>query len=76
MYLIDSLFQSGKVDFEVGQPKFLSAQGDQLGAVGSRIVAPMPGILEKVLVKPGDKVKKGENLAVLIGKKNINLDYT
>ncbi|EDX15163.1 methylcrotonoyl-CoA carboxylase subunit alpha, mitochondrial [Drosophila simulans] len=65
-----SLFlESGKVDFEVGQPKFLSAQGDQLGAVGSRIVAPMPGILEKVLVKPGDQVKKGENLAVLIAMK-------
>ncbi|XP_032578614.1 methylcrotonoyl-CoA carboxylase subunit alpha, mitochondrial [Drosophila sechellia] len=65
-----SLFlENGKVDFEVGQPKFLSAQGDQMGAVGSRIVAPMPGILEKVLVKPGDQVKKGENLAVLIAMK-------
>lgn len=27
----------------------------------------MPGVLEKVLVKPGDKVKKGDSLAVLIG---------
>ncbi|EDW99265.1 methylcrotonoyl-CoA carboxylase subunit alpha, mitochondrial [Drosophila yakuba] len=61
--------ETGKVDFEVAQPKFLSAQADQLGAAGSRVVAPMPGILEKVLVKPGDQVKKGENLAVLIAMK-------
>ncbi|XP_039492488.1 methylcrotonoyl-CoA carboxylase subunit alpha, mitochondrial [Drosophila santomea] len=61
--------ETGKVDFELAQPKFLSAQADQLGAAGSRVVAPMPGILEKVLVKPGDQVKKGENLAVLIAMK-------
>ncbi|EDV52913.1 methylcrotonoyl-CoA carboxylase subunit alpha, mitochondrial [Drosophila erecta] len=61
--------ESGKVDFELAQPKFLSAQADQLGAGGSRVVAPMPGILEKVLVKPGDQVKKGEHLAVLIAMK-------
>lgn len=52
------------------QPKFLSVQADQLGSGGSRVVAPMPGVLEKVLVKPGDVVKKGDSLAVLIGKHN------
>lgn len=56
------------MDFELVQPKFLSAQVDQLGGSGSRVVAPMPGVLEKVLVKPGDQVKKGDSLAVLIGK--------
>lgn len=65
-----SLFlESGKVDFELVQPKFLSAQVDQLGGGGSRVVAPMPGVLEKVLVKPGDQVKKGDSLAVLIAMK-------
>lgn len=49
------------------QPKFLSVQADQFGSGGSRVVAPMPGVLEKVLVKPGDNVKKGDSLAVLIG---------
>ncbi|KAH8232657.1 hypothetical protein KR032_011338, partial [Drosophila birchii] len=61
--------ESGKLDFELVQPKFLSAQVDQLGAGGSRVVAPMPGVLEKVLVKPGDQVKKGDSLAVLIAMK-------
>ncbi|KAH8306160.1 hypothetical protein KR018_002799, partial [Drosophila ironensis] len=65
-----SLFlESGKLDFELVQPKFLSAQVDQLGGGGSRVVAPMPGVLEKVLVKPGDLVKKGDSLAVLIAMK-------
>jgi len=64
---LSSLLQSGKLDFELVQPKFLSAQFDQSGQGGSRVVAPMPGVLEKVLVKPGDQVKKGDSLAVLIG---------
>jgi len=60
---MDSFLQSGKLDFELVQPKFLSAQFDQSGQGGSRVVAPMPGVLEKVLVKPGDQVKKGDSLA-------------
>lgn len=55
------------------QPKFLSVQADQLGSGGSRVVAPMPGVLEKVLVKPGDNVKKGDSLAVLIGMHNYSI---
>ena len=62
--------QSGKLNFELVQPKFLSAHLDGLAAgAGSKVVAPMPGVLEKLLVKPGDKVKKGDNLAVLIAMK-------
>ncbi|XP_030369477.1 methylcrotonoyl-CoA carboxylase subunit alpha, mitochondrial [Scaptodrosophila lebanonensis] len=65
-----SLFlEQGKLDFELAQPKFLSAQNDSLGGGGSKVIAPMPGVLEKVLVKPGDKVKKGDSLAVLIAMK-------
>lgn len=55
------------------QPKFLSVQADQLGSGGSRVVAPMPGVLEKVLVKPGDNVKKGDSLAVLIGMHSYSI---
>ncbi|EDV90557.1 methylcrotonoyl-CoA carboxylase subunit alpha, mitochondrial [Drosophila grimshawi] len=61
--------ENGKLDLELVQPKFLSAQSDQLGSGGSRVIAPMPGVLEKLLVKPGDKVKKGDSLAVLIAMK-------
>ncbi|XP_017073330.2 methylcrotonoyl-CoA carboxylase subunit alpha, mitochondrial [Drosophila eugracilis] len=61
--------ESGKQEFELVQPKFLNAQAEHLGGGGSRIVAPMPGVLEKVLVKAGDQVKKGDSLAVLIAMK-------
>ncbi|XP_039947656.1 methylcrotonoyl-CoA carboxylase subunit alpha, mitochondrial [Bactrocera tryoni] len=61
---------NGKLSFELVQPKFLSALSEQHSGVGgNKIVAPMPGVLEKVLVKPGDKVKKGDSLAVLIAMK-------
>lgn len=60
--------KNGKLDFELVQPKFLNAQAEQLGSGGSRVVAPMPGVLEKILVQPGDVVKKGDSLAVLIGE--------
>lgn len=60
---------NGKITFEMVQPKFLNTAVDQLGNAGSKVIAPMPGVLEKVLVKPGDRVKKGDNLAVLIAMK-------
>lgn len=34
-------------------------------AGGGRVIAPMHGLLLEVLVKPGDQVVKGQNLAVL-----------
>ena len=34
-------------------------------AGGGRVTAPMHGLLLEVLVKPGDQVVKGQNLAVL-----------
>uniref|UniRef100_A0A1A9ZPP9 Methylcrotonoyl-CoA carboxylase subunit alpha, mitochondrial n=1 Tax=Glossina pallidipes TaxID=7398 RepID=A0A1A9ZPP9_GLOPL len=62
--------ESGKMQFELVQPKFLSTTIDQMGGgSGSKVIAPMPGVLEKVLVRPGDHVKKGDNLAVLIAMK-------
>ncbi|XP_075145922.1 methylcrotonoyl-CoA carboxylase 1 [Haematobia irritans] len=60
---------NGKLAFELVQPKFLDTAVDQSGSSGSKVIAPMPGVLEKVLVKPGDSVKKGDNLAVLIAMK-------
>jgi 3-methylcrotonyl-CoA carboxylase alpha subunit len=37
------------------------------GSDKSRVVSPMPGVLDKMLVKPGDAVKAGDSLAVIIG---------
>ena len=46
----DQIILDGAVDEAVG---------------GGRVVAPMHGLLLEVLVKPGDQVTKGQNLAVL-----------
>lgn len=58
----------GKTQLDFVQPKFLTADHDS-GASGSRIISPMPGVLEKLFVKPGDTVKKGDSLAVIIAMK-------
>ena len=45
---------------------------------GKVVVAPMPGIIFKILVKPGDVVSKGQNVLVLEAMKmenNITSDY-
>ncbi len=41
----------------------LAASGDDAG--GSRIVAPMPGVVVSINVAPGDEIEKGQTLAVL-----------
>lgn len=37
--------------------------------VSNKAVAPMPGVLDKIFVKVGDAVKKGDSLFVLIAMK-------
>ncbi|XP_027014339.1 methylcrotonoyl-CoA carboxylase subunit alpha, mitochondrial [Tachysurus fulvidraco] len=57
----------GSVEVKVPVPKFLagvSSSGAQGGAV-----APMTGTIEKVLVKVGDAVQKGDPLVVMIAMK-------
>jgi 3-methylcrotonyl-CoA carboxylase alpha subunit len=41
------------------------AAADAVGVASDRVVAPMPGKIIQLLVKPGDTVKKGQPLAVL-----------
>ena len=49
----------------VVQPYDPFADADAAGAATDRIVTPMPGKVIQVLVKAGDKVKRGQVLAVL-----------
>ena len=49
----------------VVQPYDPFADADAAGAATDRIVTPMPGKVIQVLVKAGDKVKRGQALAVL-----------
>ncbi|XP_044266333.1 methylcrotonoyl-CoA carboxylase subunit alpha, mitochondrial [Tribolium madens] len=62
---------SGKVEFNLEKPSFVTIQEDESSSGGSlnRAVAPMPGVIDKVLVNSGDQVKKGDSLFVLIAMK-------
>jgi len=49
----------------VVQPYDPFAAADAAGAATDRVVTPMPGKVIQLLVKAGDKVKRGQALAVL-----------
>lgn len=44
-------------------------EGELSLGLTNKAVAPMPGILDKILVKAGDQVNKGDSLFVLIAMK-------
>ena len=43
------------------------------GAGADQVIAPMPGLLTRLLVKEGDKVQKGQNIAVIEAMKMENM---
>lgn len=61
--------ENGKTELQLVEPKFLSAQEAEAGGGGSRVISPMPGVLDKLMVQPGDVVKSGDALAVIIAMK-------
>lgn len=63
------LLQSGKYEFNFEQPTFLHEEGDEQYGSTNKAVAPMPGVIEKILVKAGDVIKKGDSVFVLIAMK-------
>lgn len=60
--------KNGKIQLGLEQPKYLTAEEETSGS-DSSLVAPMPGVLDKILVKKGDSVKKGDPLFVIIAMK-------
>ncbi|MFN3953027.1 MAG: acetyl/propionyl/methylcrotonyl-CoA carboxylase subunit alpha [Pararhodobacter sp.] len=57
-----SVFGAATVEFWLVDP--LAVETDN-GAAGGVVVAPMPGLVKAVFVKPGDRVEQGARLAVL-----------
>ncbi|KAK8395118.1 hypothetical protein O3P69_006101 [Scylla paramamosain] len=60
--------QTGGWKVSVPAPKFESELGHVAGASGGA-VAPMPGVVEKVFVSPGQMVEAGDPLVVMIAMK-------
>lgn len=60
--------QTGSWKVSVPAPKFESELGHVAGASGGA-VAPMPGVVEKVFVSPGQTVEAGDPLVVMIAMK-------
>ncbi|VEN39259.1 unnamed protein product [Callosobruchus maculatus] len=60
--------ENGKLEFSLPADDF-SETDDASGSKEDKVLSPMPGVLDKVLVKPGDEVKQGDALFVLIAMK-------
>lgn len=59
--------QEGKYDLNLPIPSYLKSK-DESG-FSEDVLAPMPGVIEKVLVTPGTQVQKGDPLVVMIAMK-------
>jgi len=59
--------KDGSLEFSKPTPKFM-LEGGSVGGLGDA-VAPMPGVIEKVLVNDGDVVAQGDPLVVMIAMK-------
>ena len=69
--------QEGVRKFTRPPPKFLSkiGSGGAGGGGGGGAVAPMPGVVEKIMVEPGQKVAAGDPLLVIIAMKmEVSID--
>lgn len=63
--------QTESIIFEIIPPKYISqiSSDASAGSAGLGACAPMPGIVEKVFVKIGDKVQAGDPTVVMIAMK-------
>lgn len=64
------VLQDASYQFSLPVPKFQSVQTEDADAAGGDVATtPMPGVVEKLCVKPGDAVKAGDPLFIIIAMK-------
>lgn len=65
-----SLYEEGRepISLELKVPNFLTGSSDA-STSDSDVVSPMPGVVEQILVKEGQDVKKGDTLGVILAMK-------
>ena len=61
--------QNGAYRLQLATAKFLELRKAEGGAAAGEAVAPMPGVVDKVIVKAGDRVNAGDPVAVIIAMK-------
>ena len=59
--------QESSFSFKIWSPSFGDATSPEHGLMDA--IAPMPGIVSNIFVKPGDQVTAGDQLAVIIAMK-------
>lgn len=64
------IFKNGRTQLNEVLPKFLSeiSAGESTSST-STVLSPMPGVCDKILVKPGDHVEANQPVAVIIAMK-------
>lgn len=62
-------FQNGKNEFIMDKQILLLDEEEEFGGAQNKATSPMPGVVDKISVKVGDVVKKGDPLFVIIAMK-------
>ena len=68
-FCVGSVRQNGAYRLQLATAKFLELGQTEDDAMTGGAVAPMPGVVDKVVVSPGDIVKAGDPVAVIIAMK-------
>lgn len=65
-----SFINDNVYEFHLDEPKFIKEQSDENTLLdANNAYSPMPGLIDKINVKIGDKIKKGDALVVMIAMK-------